>query len=156
MSRYKRVCLIILVVLLLLPIMVFMLAHVYAYIEYRNIELYSVLPEEVAAFSINDYQKEIELFACDRKIDPIASLDDVVEKAQILWNKEFTVITLAGLHKPNPGDGVEVFFDEDEDCWLVRGTIPNDPLPPDVAGWLGVLPNVIICENGDVLALWQG
>lgn len=154
MRRVKRICLIALILVLVIPIMISVFLRLYAFIEYRKLEIYTFPAEEVLEFSIDDYQKEIELFASDKNIGPIASFDDVVEKAQILWNEEFTVITLAGLHAPNCGDGVEVLFDKDDACWLVRGTIPNDPLPPDGAGWIVSVPHVIIHASGEVLAMW--
>lgn len=156
MLKRKRTCLIIVIILLVIPIAIYAFLHLYASIEYRNLQLYTVLPEEVSAFSLEDYQKELELFAVDKNIGSIISLDDVAHKAQTVWNEKFSIVTLTGFHAPNPGTEIEVFFDAKEECWLVRGTAPQGPFPPDTAGWLGSVPNIIIRENGDILAIWLG
>lgn len=156
MLKRKRIGLIIIIILLVIPVAIYAFLHLYASIKYRNLELYTVSPEEVSVFYLGDYQKELELFAVDENIGPIISLDDVAYKAQTAWNERFSTVTLTGFHAPNPGTGIEVFFDAKEECWLVRGTAPQGPFPPDTAGWLGSVPNIIIRENGDILAIWLG
>lgn len=155
MRRLKSICKVIAIVLLVI-VTLRISVRLYRFFMYRNLEIYTFPAEAVAEFSIEDYQREMELFATDKNIGPVEDLDDVTEKAQLLWNKRFSYVTIAGFEEPNPGDGIEVFFDGENACWLVRGTAPEGPFPPGVAGWAGALPNVIIRENGDVVAIWMG
>ena len=156
MSKRKRTCLLLIIIFVLIPIAIHLAFRLYVHIAYKNIEIYTVKPEEVGEFSLEDYQEEIILFPCDRNIGSVESLDDVTYKAQTAWNERFCVTTIAGLHIPNSGEGIEVLYDTEEQCWLVKGTAPQDPLPPGAAGWTGYIPHVIIKPNGDVVAMWLG
>ena len=152
MRRLKTICKIIAIVFLVI-VAIRITVSLFNSAARNNIELYTYPAEMVGEFSLDDYQDTIEIFSTDKNIGPVEDLDDVTEKAQILWNEKFP---FGGSDGPNPGDGIEVFFDSENACWLVRGTAPEGPFPPGVAGWTGAVPNIIIRENGDIVAIWMG
>lgn len=109
----------------------------------------------IQEFSIREYTEELEIFSSDKNVGAIENVDDVIRIAQELWNEKYGRVGWGRYDDPNPGNSIEVFFDAEEECWLVRGTVPPDPFPPDNTVWTGVLPYVAIRENGEVLAIWM-
>lgn len=124
-----------------------------AYADRRIIEDY----EEIREFSISEYKEELNIFSSDKNIGTIEGADDVIVKAQELWHKEYGMMNNGEYRDPNPGESIEVFFDAEGMCWLVRGTPPPESsTPPGIEDWTGAIPCVIVRINGDVLAIWMG
>lgn len=92
----------------------------------------------VGSFDLADYQWAIDSFSSSEKIGRIIDVDDVVTKSTELWRQLYGELS---------GEPIEVFFDENNDCWLLRGTLPK--------GWLGGTPHIIVQSSGAVLAVWH-
>lgn len=104
---------------------------------------------DVGEFELSRYQEIIDAYAeayPDVKnvgnIGKIASDRTVVNKAKKLWIAE-----LGEDCDPN-GSPIRVSYDSENDCWLVRKTLPYD--------WLGYVPMALIQNDGKVLAVWWG
>lgn len=103
---------------------------------------------EIQEFSVTDYLSDTKNRPIIRNVGEIQDVNSVVEIAQHLWTAKFGIFG----DDPNPGEDVEVFFDETENCWLIKGTLPQ---LSDDEDWLGAIPHVILRSNGDLLAIWM-
>ena len=86
---------------------------------------------EVGKFKIDDYSYYIENFAKDINVGKVEDADDAISKAE----------------KP-----YQAFFDEENKCWYVKGTLEQ----PLFGNKKGGVAEVIFDVDGNVLALWHG
>ena len=95
----------------------------------------------VKSFSLADYQWAIYTDAYESTIDPIPDANGAVAAAKELWQEEY-----GESYDQTYGRPVEVFYDAAQECWLLKGAIPE---------WvLGAVPCALIRSDGTVLALW--
>ena len=99
----------------------------------------------VGNFDLSDYNDELAEFPGDRFFGPIVNPKQAIEAAKEIWIEKLS----AG--NPINGEPIMVCYDENSDCWLVYGTLPDDP------SLLGEVPYAIIRKSdGKVLAVWGG
>lgn len=99
----------------------------------------------VGKFDLSDYNDELAEFPGDRFFGPIVTPKEAIEAAKEIWIEKLS----AG--NPINGEPIMVCYDENSDCWLVYGTLPDDP------SLLGEVPYAIIRKSdGKVLAVWGG
>ena len=99
----------------------------------------------VGNFDLSDYNDELAEFPGDRFFGPIVTPKQAIEAAKEIWIEKLS----AG--NPINGEPIMVCYDENSDCWLVYGTLPDDP------SLLGEVPYAIIRKSdGKVLAVWGG
>ena len=105
---------------------------------------YILSKRDNAPFHYDFYSHYSELIALQDdniNVGPIKNMNDVIEKANELWDErnfekmrnEFYVTQYDWKHK----------------CWLVYKDIPG-------TDWIWDSPTAIIHDNGDVLAVWEG
>ena len=100
----------------------------------------------VKDFNIEEYHWEIETFQSDKNVGKVNDSNTAIAQAKELWIEKYG--TINGIpYDPTRGRKVNVFFDDSNDCWLIKGT-----LPPNTKG---SVPCAIIQKNGEVLAVWM-
>lgn len=111
---------------------------------YEIIFFFNTKNIEVGSFSLLEYQWELETFASDKSVGVIDNSKVAIEKAKEIWIDELSEIG-GQPYNPINGSKIEVFYDNENDCWHVRGTLPFRVL--------GSVPNVIFeyDENGIVI-----
>ena len=101
----------------------------------------------IGKFNIEKYQWEIENFPLDKNIGEVNDADTAIEKAKKLWIENYGTVNDQP-YDPIQGREIEVFFDNDNDCWLVKTVLPSNVK--------GSVPHAIIQKNGTVMAVWMG
>ena len=95
----------------------------------------------IGSFTLSDYQDEITTFSYNKNIGIISDAKTAKSKALILWKERFVEVSPKVIKK------IEVLYDEQVQCWLIRGT-----LPPRM---IGGVPAALILHDGTVLAVWH-
>ena len=98
-------------------------------------------------FNLSDYQEEIEHFSSDKHVGNIDSAQMAAEKAKELWIEQFS---RDGQKYKLKGKVIIVAFDEENECWLIKGTLPQKP------NLVGGVPCALIQRDGTVMAVWHG
>lgn len=122
-------------------LLVVMLGGIFIYNAFRN--------TKVEAFNLNDepyYLQAIKDFPSDKFLGKILTAYDAKEKAEMVWLEKFG----DKIYNKKP---FKVYFDETNDIWLVRGSLPRS-LFNSVKG---SVPSILIKKSdGKVLAIWYG
>jgi len=102
----------------------------------------------VRKFSINNYKSYIEEYPSDIVLDKIGNSKKAKEEAI----KIFIKIYGKEIKKKEP---FIVYYDKNSKTWMVRGSMPfKCNLPWYSCG--GGVPEILISEEGTVLAIWYG
>ena len=101
----------------------------------------------VGEFDVAKYQWEIENFPSEKNVGQVNNVNTAIEKAKELWIEKYSTVN-GQPYDPIKGREIEVFFDNNNDCWLIKTT-----LPPNTKG---SVPCAIIRKNGMVIAVWMG
>ena len=112
----------------------------------QNNDLY-IQTYDVISFNLQEFIIENNIdykYFCN--VGKINSPIDAVEKAKQIWDKEFGEIG-GTYNDPTGGRKIEIAFDENSDCWLLTGTLPEDTF--------GTVPIALIKSNGDVMAIYM-
>lgn len=109
--------------------------------------LHSNQQPSIKEFDVEKYQWEIENFPSEKNVGQVNDVNTVIEKAKELWIEKYSTIN-GQSYDPIKGRKIEVFFDNNNDCWLVKTTLlPNTKES---------VPHAIIRKDGMVLAVWMG
>lgn len=105
--------------------------------------------EKVEKFSLNDepyYLQAIQDFPSDKVLGEILTAKDAKEKALDEWLEKFG-------EKVKNDKPYKVFYDEKNEIWLVKGSLPRSIF----SSVKGSVPNILIRKSdGKVLAIWYG
>ncbi len=101
----------------------------------------------VKDFNIEEYHWEIENFPSEKNVGQVNDVNMAIEKAKKLWIEELGTVNGRSYDPTRGRKETDVFFDDSNDCWLIKGT-----LPPNTKG---SVPCAIIQKNGEVLAVWM-
>ena len=101
----------------------------------------------IKEFDVLEYQWEIENFSFEKNVGQIDDADTAIEKAKDLWSENYSTVNNQP-YDPIKKRKIEVFFDQHNDCWLVKTTLPSNTK--------GAVPHTIIEKDGTVLAVWMG
>ena len=104
---------------------------------------YYMQNNKVGKFSLEEdmYKRAIIDFPSDRVLGEIPTAKIARESAVSIWLESFG-------SKINNEKPYKVFFDDDENVWLVTGTLPR--------GWIGGVAYILIQKSdGKVLAVWH-
>lgn len=101
---------------------------------------------EVGKFNIDDYSYYIENFAKDINVGKIEDADNAISKADKLFIETY------GEENMEDEKPYQAFFDEENKCWYVKGTLEQ----PLFGNKKGGVAEVIFDVDGNVLALWHG
>lgn len=104
-------------------------------------KIHSVHTVTISEFNLADYQWSIEKFPYKGKVEPIYSAEKAIYTANNLWLSKFGE---DAVYKENE---VEVLYDFEHDCWLVKGLLPPNTL--------GGSPNFLCKKDGEILAIWH-
>ena len=101
--------------------------------------------ETIGEVSLSEYEYYVDNFSFKPnhsfEITPITSREDAIEKAISIWEKEYGKNCLV------EGQPIDVFYDNSNDCWLLKGALPRNTL--------GGTPHIIIGSNGRIIAVWH-
>ena len=101
---------------------------------------------ELGSFDVEEYSEILELFPSDEIYGKIVDSEDAAKKAEDLWEDIYGSKILK--NKP-----YNVYYDKDNDVWLVEGVVKESILPIIKNGGA---PYVIFeGETGKVLAVWH-
>ena len=101
----------------------------------------------VTSFNLQIFLKENNIdYNFFYNVGEINSAVEAVEAAKKIWDKEFGEIS-GTYYDPTEGRKIEIAFDENSDCWLLTGTLPEDTF--------GTVPIALIKSNGDVMAIYM-
>lgn len=98
----------------------------------------------VDEFNLAKYQWEIENFPSNKNVGIVNNPNTAIEKAKELWIESFS----SKSYNPINGRKILVFYDSSNECWHIKGTLPSNED--------GAVPNVLIQNDGKVLAVWMG
>ncbi len=104
-------------------------------------------PNAVGEFRLSDYKWEMETYPSDKNVGPTNDAETAIQKAKELYIEKFSVIN-GQTYDPLEYVKISIAFDENNQCWLITGT-----LPPDM---FGAVPMALIQKDGKVLAVWMG
>ncbi|MCL2867129.1 MAG: YbbC/YhhH family protein [Clostridia bacterium] len=81
----------------------------------------------VGQFNINSVhiQWGIDHFPSDKNVGKINNANTAIKKAKELWIEKYGVIN-GKPYDPTQGREVTVAYDDENECWLVQGTLPDD------------------------------
>lgn len=96
-------------------------------------------------FSLSDYEEFIELFPCDKVVEPIQGRQDAKTKGLNLIMEEFGELN-GKPYDPLKYSKLATYYDSETECWLIQG-LSHPELTSEE-------PGVIIRQNGDVLAIF--
>lgn len=97
--------------------------------------------DPVLPVTIADYSEFIEDFPSERVLGPVASVAEARTQALNVWEEIYGNSNQWKRH-------IEVFFDDENQVWLVRGKF--------IGYGVGGVPYIIIQkEDGKVLAVWH-
>ena len=100
---------------------------------------------QAGSFSLSDYQWELTNCTYSKSLSAIGDAGAAAVAATELWQAEYGTMN-GEEYDPTLGRPVKVFYDGQQDCYLVTGTLPD---------WvLGSVPCALITGEGTVLALW--
>ena len=101
---------------------------------------------ESGSFDVEEFSEILELFPSDEIYGKIVDSEDAAKKAEDLWEEIYGSKILK--NKP-----YNVYYDNDNDVWLVEGVVKESILPIIKNGGA---PYVIFeGETGKVLAVWH-
>ena len=109
--------------------------------------LYVKNQPNMGKFFLADYQWEIEHFPSDKNVGSITDENDAIKKARILWLDEYSAVN-GQSYDPIKKRKIKVYFDHEQDCWLVTTTVPLNTKAS--------VPHALIQSDGTVLAIWLG
>lgn len=99
----------------------------------------------VYQFCLDEWRETYPEFSCNINVGVVTNPFTAVEKAEEIWSQKLSfsqeMDLCAETHRV-------VYYDIENKCWWVHAVLPNN--------LLGVVPNVLIEENGNVLAVWIG
>lgn len=100
---------------------------------------------KVDSFNLSDYKKYINSYYYNNnvikfRLDPITSSENLKMQAEAIWIKSLGEEIVQN-RKP-----FAVFYDSENDAWLVEGTLPPN--------YMGGGPHLIVLSDGEVLAAW--
>ena len=107
---------------------------------------------EIGSFNLSDYLWEVETFRTRKNVGEINNVETAIACADELWNEKWGIVQ----GKPydyNPANQIEVLFDSESNCWLIKVTIPEHYT---VKGWSGALPRAILSSDGKLVVVWMG
>ena len=108
----------------------------YEYIENRTF---------TGEFRLADYEEYIARFPSNQKVEPIKDIEDAMGKGKTLIMEEYR--TIGGKpYDPLQYCGLGAYYDANENCWLIKGVLAD--------GLTGMVPAVVIRQNGDVLGIF--
>lgn len=109
-----------------------------------GIIIYNISKEKIKSFNLNDepyYLQAIQDFSSDKYLGEILTAEEAKEKAVNEW------LNLFG-DKVNNEKPYQVFFDEQNNVWLVKGSLPK--------GKKGGVAYILIQKSdGKILAIWH-
>ena len=95
----------------------------------------------IKLFDFNDYQDYIDRFPSEESIGLISDANDLLKKIESFWTRKYG----KSVKNQNP---YQLFYDEKNDVWLVRGTLRNNSD--------GGVANILVDNNtGKILASWH-
>jgi len=98
--------------------------------------------ENLREFSLSEYNKYIEKFPYDEILGGIDTQEIAKEKAETVW------VEIYGNQIKKEKKPYIVFFDSNNEVWLVTGSLPTD--------MDGGVPYILIQKSdGKVLAVWH-
>jgi hypothetical protein len=103
----------------------------------------------IGSFHLSEYQRDIDSFPMERNVGNVEDYLTAAERAKEIWIEIFGTESNGEPRDPTRGRPVLVYYDADNECWLVRGTLPPNP------NLLGGAPYTIIRSDGEVLAVWH-
>ena len=96
----------------------------------------------VKSFAMEEYQSFIDAFPSEENVGSIADSEDAIRKAEAVWIEHYG----EGVKEQQP---YRVFYDDQNDVWLVQGTLKG-------LRRKGGVPNILIKgATGDVIAVWH-
>lgn len=101
----------------------------------------------IREFDIAKYQWEIENFSSQKNVGQVNDVDTVIQKAKELWIEKYSTVNDQS-YDPIKGRKIEVFFDNNSDCWLIKTALLPDTKES--------VPHAIIRKDGMVIAVWIG
>ncbi|MBQ4283012.1 MAG: hypothetical protein IJB96_03690 [Lachnospira sp.] len=99
----------------------------------------------VGEFSMEYYDYYLENFQSDITVEPIDKASDAKKAAQKIWIEKYGKDVL----KDRP---YVVYYDKENEVWLVEGTL----LIAELGMGIGGVPGILIDKDGNVLAVWHG
>jgi len=99
----------------------------------------------IGSFDPADYKWGMKYGTSNKTVEPVTEAEAAGRAGEKLWAEELG-------DDENPGKRIEVYYNEQQGCWLIAGTKPNRAAQ---RGWTGVLPYAMIQENGTVIAVWR-
>ena len=100
----------------------------------------------VGEFDMADHQEAIEYFPSDKNVGQVNDGYTAIEKAKELWLEKYSIINGRPEDPLRGIKGYEVFFDQNNDCWLVQTIWPRYTK--------GCTFRTIIQTDGKVIAVW--
>lgn len=89
---------------------------------------------EVVEFACTDYLEQIENHTSNKEVGDAKDIKSAISKAKSALEQEFGPLS----------DELEVYYDDGESCWLVKGTLEHESKSP----------HIIFHANGNVIAIW--
>lgn len=89
-------------------------------------------------------RREIENFPYEGNVGPVPDAETAIARAKELWLEKYGVVN-GKPYDPTRGCPISVGYDEENDCWAVNGTLPENAI--------GSVPFAIIQRDGTVLAV---
>jgi hypothetical protein len=103
----------------------------------------------IGSFHLSEHQRDIDSFPLERNVGNMEDCLTAAERAKEIWIEVFGTEFNGEPRDPTRGRPVVVYYDDDNECWLVCGTLPPNPF------LLGGVPYTIIRSDGEVLAVWH-
>lgn len=101
--------------------------------------------EKVGTFKLTDYNCFIEEFPSEKVLGSVDSAQLAKEKAEVIWIETYG----ESIKEKKP---YEVSFDEENDVWLITGSMPKNLF----GNIKGGVPYILIQKaDGKVLAVWH-
>ena len=96
---------------------------------------------EIKTFEVSEYQYYIDNFSSEDNLGFISDSKELLKKVEVIWIKQYG----ERIKKQKP---YQVFYDEANGIWLVRGTLRSNVL--------GGVANILVDnDTGKVLAVWH-
>ena len=96
---------------------------------------------EIKTFEVSEYQYYIENFSSEDNLGFISDSKELLKKVEVIWIKQYG----ERIKNQKP---YQVFYDEANGIWLVRGTLRSN--------MLGGVANILVDnDTGKVLAVWH-
>ena len=96
---------------------------------------------EIKTFEVSEYQYYIDNFSSEDNLGFISDSKELLKKVEVIWIKQYG----ERIKNQKP---YQVFYDEANGIWLVRGTLRSN--------MLGGVANILVDnDTGKVLAVWH-